>query len=94
MIDRQFNWLIWMHVGGFKVCPNHDMEALKDIRVLLFTGSDTSRFVRLALSILERSLRRARYINRVIMSSLRGRGVYLWVRHYRFISVSRGLLFR
>ena len=25
-----------MLVGGFKVCPNHDMDALKDIRVLLF----------------------------------------------------------
>ena len=36
MIDRQFNWLIWMHVGGFKVCPNHDMEALRDIRVFSF----------------------------------------------------------
>ena len=59
-----------------------------------FTWSDTSCFVRLALNILERSLRRARYINRVIMSSLRGRGVYLWVRHYRSIGVSRGLLFR
>ena len=36
MIGRQFDCLIWMLVGGFKVCPDHDMEALKDIRVLLF----------------------------------------------------------
>ena len=34
--DRQAIWLFNLDVGGFKVCPDHDMEALKDIRVLLF----------------------------------------------------------
>ena len=65
----------------------------KTLGSFCFTWSDTSRFVRLALRILG-SLRRPRYINRVIMSSLKGRGVYLSVMHYRFIGVSRGFLFR
>ena len=57
VIERHFYSLVLLPVGGFKVCPNDDMETLEDIRVLLLSpvGHVAFRATNVKYYILERN---------------------------------------